>query len=1127
VNHDNQQLPQVQALLVGRELQAALDTRASANFINGRIIKPQTRRRTTVQLAGEDSTIPSTGSATLEVSIGDQTYIEEFLVVDQLSVDVILGDPWLRHAHVTLDYGLRCAHHGTTQRSTTYWTGRRLPPTGVIPSPQVQHGFPADLTNAFMDVLETFRSVSDHANCIGAVRAVTHTIRLKKDEPFRLRPYPVSDKKKKQLFQCVQEMLAAGVIERSVSDYCSPAVLVTKKDGTVRFCTDYRKLNLLTEDEAAPLPKISDALREFGSATVFSAIDLKSGYWQIPMDKASKHLTAFATPDGATYQYRVMPFGLKNAPATFQKLMTRVLEGHLGKFAHVYLDDIIIFSRDHREHLVHLRLILERLQEYGLRCATEKCRFGVTELPYLGHIVGGNHNRPQPKHLEQIRSAPTPTTRKQLQSFLGLANWVRDYVPRFAELAAPITDLLNKKSRYRWTEEAQQAFEALKEAMSRPLHLHRPDPRKRFFLQTDASGVGIAAVLYQEEEDRRQVISHASAKLNQTQQKYHINEQECLAIVWAVRRYRAYLEDQEFTLRTDNKALLWLNTAKNSNAKLTRWALLLQEFKFQVEHCPGKSNQLPDLLSRDPTGPELTEEAESVDRMFFPWTGTTEAANNTTTTTLAAAEVVTLADEIKLAQQQDPEFPGIVRRLETIAETGPEEPGDAAFARHYEIRDGHLWLRAEPPLLWVPPAARARVLHEFHDSPDAGHPGREETIRAIRTQYTWPTLSKDADQHLRACLICATTKRGPIQARAPRRAYIPKRPWQTIAIDYMGPYEETPSGNQFLLVVTDIFSKWVEAFPIRRATAKATVRALENEVFCRWGYPSAIISDNGTQFTSEEFRRACRRWKTRHWPTAIYHPQANPAERRNQELKKLMRILTQEPTPKPWDETIPKGLFNLRKRRNAATGQSPSELLLGFEITRPGQWDMNNQAVQTTAEERQQLAEENLARYRRRYDERNRQPPTYEIGDQVLVRRHTPPGLRSRWIGPLSITGITGENCYKIDRGTSETVEHVDNIRPAPKIQRHRQRGVGTQVEPGDEHPIQVTVGRIDEGDQTEFDNATLHRIRARQQERRQERRRGQEASTSQPDAPPESRTTTPEPEQRSESPTNPEGGFG
>jgi hypothetical protein len=300
----------VQTLLVGRELQAALDTRASANFINGRIIKPQTRRRTTVQLAGEDSTIPSTGSATLEVSIGNQTYIEEFLVVDQLSVDVILGDPWLRHAHVTLDYGLRCAHHGTTQRSTTYWTGRRLPPTGVIPSPQVQHGFPADLTNAFMDVLETFRSVSDHANCIGAVRAVTHTIRLKKDEPFRLRPYPVSDKKKKQLFQCVQEMLAAGVIERSVSDYCSPAVLVTKKDGTVRFCTDYRKLNLLTEDEAAPLPRISDALREFGSATVFSAIDLKSGYWQIPMDKASKHLTAFATPDGATYQYRKPPCGL-------------------------------------------------------------------------------------------------------------------------------------------------------------------------------------------------------------------------------------------------------------------------------------------------------------------------------------------------------------------------------------------------------------------------------------------------------------------------------------------------------------------------------------------------------------------------------------------------------------------------------------------------------------------------------------------------------------------------------------------------------------------------------------------------------------------------------------------------
>lgn len=182
-------------------------------------------------------------------------------------------------------------------------------------------------------------------------------------------------------------MLAAGVIEHSVSDYCSPVVLVTKKDGSMRFCTDYRRLNQPTKDEAAPLPKIQAALRDFGTAAVFSAIDLKSGYWQIPLEDGSKHLTTFATPDGATYQYRVMRFGLKNAPANFQKLMTRALAGYLGKFVHVYLDDIIVFSTDHQQHLGHLRLVLERLQEYGLKCAIEKCKFGIAELPYLGHVI--------------------------------------------------------------------------------------------------------------------------------------------------------------------------------------------------------------------------------------------------------------------------------------------------------------------------------------------------------------------------------------------------------------------------------------------------------------------------------------------------------------------------------------------------------------------------------------------------------------------------------------------------------------------------------------------------------------------------------------------------------------------
>ena len=404
----------------------ALDTRASANFISGNIAAPQKKRRTEVRLASRDKSVYSPGTALLPVTIDEQTYQEEFLVIEDLADDGILGDPWLHHARATLDYGLRCVPHGNDQRSTTYWTDQRPDPAATTPIPQVQHDFPAGLVSAFLDTLRAFQTIFEVDNCAGVVRAVTHTIRLTKDEPFRLRPYPLSEKKRKLMYEYVQQMLAAGVIERSVSDYCSPAVLVGKKDGTMRFCTDYRKLNILTKGEAAPLPKIQDALREFGAATVFSAIDLRTGYWQIPLDEQSRHLTGFATPDGATYQYRVMPFGLKNAPTTFQKLMTRVLPGYLGIFVHVYLDDIIIFSQNPEQHLGHLRLVFERLHEYDLRCAAEKCRFGVSELTYLGHVIGKDCNKPQPKHLEQIRNAAAPTTRKQLQSFLGLANWVRE-----------------------------------------------------------------------------------------------------------------------------------------------------------------------------------------------------------------------------------------------------------------------------------------------------------------------------------------------------------------------------------------------------------------------------------------------------------------------------------------------------------------------------------------------------------------------------------------------------------------------------------------------------------------------------------------------------------------------------
>lgn len=378
-------------------------------------------------------------------------------------------------------------------------------------------------------------------------------------------------------------MLARGIIRRSTSEYSSRIVVVRKKDGSQRFCVDYRKLNEQTHVETSQVPPIADTLMELCAATIFGTLDLKSGYWQVPLAKDSRHLTAFSTPDGASYEFHVMPFGLAGAPGTFQNLMVHVLKGYLHQFVKVYLDDVVIYSRSHEEHQQHLRLVLERFRMHGLVCAPEKCRLATTNINYLGHIITYDSNLPQPGHLEKIRGFPTPRNIRELRQLLGTANWLRDYVKNFAIIAAPMTDLLAAKKKFQWTADAQEASE------------------KTFSLQTDASRQGMAAVLFQEPVfGQRRIIAYASTKFTAAERRYHINEQEVFAAVKTIRRYHMVLQDKPFRLFTDNRSLLWLNKYKDDKAKLTRWALMLQEYQFYVSHVPSTRNELPEYLSRNP-----------------------------------------------------------------------------------------------------------------------------------------------------------------------------------------------------------------------------------------------------------------------------------------------------------------------------------------------------------------------------------------------------------------------------------------------------------------------------------------------------------------------------------------------
>lgn len=381
-------------------------------------------------------------------------------------------------------------------------------------------------------------------------------------------------------------MLLQNLIEPSDSPYNSPIVVIEYAEKEPRFCVDYRKINAITQDQNCPGVNIHELVRNIGDHTIFSTIDLKKGYWQVPLASESKACTAFSTPDGNHYQFKVMPFGLKGAPGTFIRLMGKVLEGLMGDIVEVYLDDLIIKSRTWESHIHNLRLVFERLRTFQLTAHLAKCHFGKREVTYLGHIITAEHNIAPSAHINAIQRAPVPKTKRQLQSFLGTCNWLREYVDHAAEVMADLYKITSRKP-FKWTSEDDKKLQKVKDAFSTLTPLHRPMSDMPFVLQTDASNIGLGATLFQVITDKKHIIANISATLSDTERRYSSNEKECLAVLWAVTKFRPYLEGRPFVLRTDNRALLWLHKFKEERSKLTRWALTLQEYQFTVEHIAG------------------------------------------------------------------------------------------------------------------------------------------------------------------------------------------------------------------------------------------------------------------------------------------------------------------------------------------------------------------------------------------------------------------------------------------------------------------------------------------------------------------------------------------------------------
>lgn len=848
--------------------------------------------------------------------------------------------------------------------------------------------------NAVSELLKEFPDIFSTSKIdVGHCTKIKHTICVENVPPIcqRMRRVPLGLENK--VDNMVTELLSKEIIRESVSPWNSPIVVVKKKSGDIRLCIDYRMLNSVTQKTTYPIPNSQQLFDTLSGSKYFSSLDLSSAYYQCEIEEEHKKYTAFGTRQGH-FEFNRMPFGLCGAPFTFQHMMNIVLRSENWEQCLIYLDDVLIFGKDFKEHLFRLRNIFTKIRESGIKLSPEKCNFFKTELRFLGHIITQDGVKTDPVKIEAVVNWPKPSTIHDLRSFLGFTNYYRKFIKSYAYLVQPLESMMKqsnktninllKKTLLIWNAEGDHSFRTLKEALTTAPILSFPCRSGKFILDCDASHSTLGAVLSQEQDGQEHVIAYASKKMSNNEINYCVTRKELLAVYTFVKQFRHYLLGSRFLIRTDHKALIWLLGWKKPNtSQYCSWVAELDTYDFEIQHRPGEQHINADFLSR----PFQCGQCE--------------------------------------LQHAEPKRKRNVKVLET-----PDELCLSASC--------------EEPTNVVTKQQQQHILKQYHNG--MGHIGVEKTIQLLKENHKWVNMEKDVRTYISQCVYCA--KRKAIKPNNGKIALhiTAERPFEKVMIDIAGPLPVSSSGHTYILGIIDVFSRYLMLVPLRRITTDVIVDTILKRWLSVFGCPEVIISDGGPSLNSKLMKQFCQQFNVTKKITSPYHPQSNGIIERSFRTVKDMIYATCSETGKDWHDVLPHIEVALHATRHKHTGFTPFEVLFGTKIRLPH--FEYQQTIESNSHEEYitKLTEfkdfvNNQMKKKYPHSTSTIDYNLFNVDQNVMVRKFRSGKanmLQSRYFGPCVVVKILGPKTYQLCYKGKNFIRNSDHMKNFGKENKER-----------------------------------------------------------------------------------------